>query len=262
VVLGDVHANGRAFAAAVRHALATPFDRLVVLGDLLTYGFDIDEVIDTVAELQAKHGAALIMGNHDRLYLDLHDGKREYYDSLPDWLRESIDATAERLDVAKFANGLVWCEEFVDDVVYFAHANPFEFGDWRYLNSDVDHRQAAERLEQRGHPIGVFGHTHRRKIFVRQRDGSTAWAADPFECSESALSTSNIVVNPGSIGQPRDRERRSSLLRIDRGSDGVRLAFDSIDYDVEGHLASIRSSRLSERTKARLCSFFVQDGEG
>jgi len=61
-VLGDVHGNARALRAALAQAHKGPFDRMVFLGDLLTYGHDVDEVLDLVAEAQEKDSATLLWG--------------------------------------------------------------------------------------------------------------------------------------------------------------------------------------------------------
>ncbi|MDP3278775.1 MAG: metallophosphoesterase, partial [Deltaproteobacteria bacterium] len=65
VVLSDLHANGRALRAALAHARDHGFDRMVILGDLLTYGIDQDEVLDIVQDLAENCQAKVVLGNHD-----------------------------------------------------------------------------------------------------------------------------------------------------------------------------------------------------
>src|SRR3989304_2966246 len=169
VVLSDLHANARALRAALALVYNEPFDHLVILGDLLTYGCEIDEVIEMVGDAQRSHRAALIVGNHDQLYFDLARGVRDYYATLPDWLRETVDHTFERLDIRALRDGLSWSLEHAAGDILFSHANPYEPADWSYLNSDADHLRAATRLTERGYRVGVFGHTHRRRRYFRSR---------------------------------------------------------------------------------------------
>src|SRR5580765_3596669 len=110
-VVGDVHGNARALRAALAQARKCSLDRMVFLGDLLTYGHDVDEVLDLVAEAQEKDGATLLVGNHDRLYVDIIDGRHDYFDRLPDWVKDTVNLTLEAPRKAKLANGRSWVEE-------------------------------------------------------------------------------------------------------------------------------------------------------
>lgn len=235
VVLTDLHANARALRAALALARAGGVDRWIVLGDLLTYGVDVDEVLDLVEELHRDHGAVVLRGNHDQLYLDLAAGARASYDRLPAWLREAADHTLARLDAAAFARRFAWHDELIEDGVLFSHANPFGAGDWRYLRDEPDLAAAAARLDERGLRVGVFGHSHRARMFVDRA----------------------VAITVPSLGQPRDRDGAAGLLRLRR--DGARLAAELVPvaYDVAGHVAGLRASGLSPATVERLCGFFV-----
>ena len=163
VVIGDVHGNAGALRAALAQASRGPMDHLVFAGDLLTYGHDVDEVLELVAGAQADHGATLLIGNRDQLYFDLARGDRGYAAKLPDWITESVELTLSVLDTAAFRDGLRWSSEHVVDGALFAHANPFGGRDWTYLNHPPELDRAAEVLAARRLSVGVFGHTHRPK---------------------------------------------------------------------------------------------------
>jgi predicted phosphodiesterase len=179
VVMTDIHANARALRAALHLARQGPMDKLIVLGDLLTYGLEIDETLDLVEEAQERHGAVVLVGNHDQLYFDLEAGNLEYYSGLPVWLKESVDLTMHLLDATRFAARFEWKHEFALDDVLFAHANPYAFGDWSYINSDVDAAGAARTLGDRGFVAGVFGHTHRQKLYMAGRVEPSAFGEAP-----------------------------------------------------------------------------------
>ena len=117
-----------------------------------------------------------------------------------------------------------------------AHANPFAYGDWTYLEGAETVARAEAALRARGATTGVFGHTHRARI---QREGV-------------------LLCNAGSIGQPRNRERASTFLLLELDDAGsVRAAIEPVHYDVDAHLRRLRASSLSPGTVARLTGFFT-----
>ena len=234
LAIGDVHGNARALRAAMAQALGGPCDQIVFMGDLLTYGHDVEAVLELVREAQDKYDAALLIGNHDQLYFDLAQGKREYLDGLPGWIQDSVTLTARKFDPATLRSRLSWCEEWTDGSALFAHANPFGFGDFTYLNDDADIEAARSALERRGATLGVFGHTHRAR-----------WVPGPI-----------VVANAGSVGQPRDRTAQSVLLRIQIDRPSTTGTIEPIHYDMQGHLDQLLRSGLPEDTIVRLCSYF------
>lgn len=250
VVLSDLHANGRAVEAALAAARDRAPDHLVILGDLLTYGVDVRQVIDLVSDAVTRDGAALLVGNHDQLYFDLADGDTRYFDGLPGWIQESVEHTRAELDVRAF-RALQWQTELRLGAVYLAHANPFGFGDWTYLNAAADVVRAGASLVEKGATVGVFGHNHRGALFAV--DGTTTTSLGP-RADRVALERA-FVTNPGSVGQPRSRERVSTMLTLDVG-DSLGASIETVEYDVAAHVAALQSSTLSKATKEKLVSFF------
>lgn len=262
-VFSDLHANGRALRAAVDDARTRGFDRVIVLGDLLTYGLDRDEVLDTVATLQDTHSATVITGNHDQLYLDLADDQRAYYETLPAWLRETADHTLARLDVKAFRQRFAWQWSTTEGPWFLSHANPFGDGDWRYLYNARDALDAARALAARASIGGIFGHTHRRYSMAFERDELARGEIAPDASRDVDLSRGVdegqdrvFVVNPGSVGQPRHKDRASTYLRMIRAAGRVTIEHVAVDYDAEAHVRALRESSMSESTREKLCSFF------
>lgn len=262
-VLGDVHANGRALSAALATVDAAGYDRLIFLGDLLTYGVDVEETVDLVSKRLLDGRAVLLRGNHDAIYRDLLHGSSAYANELPDWIRESINWTRERLPTSIW-RVLPFEDERTLEQVLFSHANPFGPEDWLYLNSKADHSRAAVELRRRGFVAGVFGHTHRVKWFRLAGEDGDFLAHSHGVLHERAVH----VLNAGAIGQPRDAiERKPCVLWLDladgfeSGAPG-QFSRQTFDYDLADHLRRVERSGLSADTVARIGRFFFQSTSG
>ncbi len=254
-VLSDIHGNAVALEAAVQAVNAFAPDQLVILGDLLTYGPSVERVLDCVESLAQRQSTRWVMGNHEELYFDLNRGVTEYFESLPDWLRETIGWTFERLDMNRFAS-FPWERECEIHSVLFSHANPWH--SWRYLQNDADYIEASETIRQRGIAGGVFGHTHRSRMYcngIRIDDANTNMERQLFiDSSQTA------VVNAGSVGQPRDDRAISTILAIDLASERIDFTLTPLKYNIQTHLAEIQAMELSSMSTERLTSFFAPSG--
>ncbi len=236
-VISDIHAALAPFRQALEASRAAGFDQLVLLGDLFTYGMEPAACADLAAEAMERDGAILVGGNHDQLYADLASGGSDYVDGLPDWIRESVDWTWERLG-RSWPQRLDWIEEWTQNGLLLAHANPFGYGDWTYLADEAKLAQAAEVLERRGFRWGVFGHLHRARNY---------------------RSASGIEVHVvGSTGQPRDRDNPAPhWAMIDLREDELSLTRNIIEFDSAAHRAAILAEPgLSAHTKDMLCRYY------
>lgn len=250
VVLGDVHGNATALRAALARAVRTPFDRMIFVGDLLTFGHDVEEVLELVGGAQHRHGATLLVGNHDRTYFELQAGNAAAFEAMPAWVRPSVELTFARLAGIRYRDALAWSEEIVIDEVLITHANPFAVGDTRYLTTDDDAREASKILAARGLRVGIFGHTHRPRWGGLGREHEP-----PLDTRLVAQPTAPFLINAGAVGQPRDVRARSVVLRLTCGEE-LAGEFETIEYDVAGHLERVRASGLPATTIQRLQAFF------
>jgi predicted phosphodiesterase len=235
-VISDIHSAADHFRDALHAVRSEGFDRLVILGDLFTYGPDPAETLDIAKEAVLIDCAILITGNHDLLYMPGSDSE-EYRARLPDWIRESADWTSARLNDCGAVGELPWQNEFEQDAVLLSHANPFGFGDWTYLNDEPSMAAAAGRLRERSFDWGVFGHVHRfrRLVFPHQRGG---------------------VATVGSIGQPRDQAERFSQWAMVTIDPEFSIEQRRVERDWSGTIEKIGKSTMSEGTKERLCRFY------
>lgn len=235
-VISDIHAASKPFAQGLADARSAGFDQLILLGDLFTYGLEPCECADLASNAMAKDGAVLVGGNHDQLYIDLENGVRDYFERLPDWIRESVEWTWTSLG-ERWPAGLSSIDEWTTGDLLMAHANPFGYGDWTYLSDQATLRRAAEACTKRGYRYGVFGHLHRQMHY------STA------DCEIHII---------GSVGQPRSRnDPVPHWAMVEVTERGISVTRRNVYFNRASYCAAVRHHPVfSDNTKQKLCGFF------
>jgi predicted phosphodiesterase len=257
IAISDIHANASAFAAGISVACSLGFDELVVLGDLLTYGCDVDETLELAQTIEHRHGAKFVLGNHDQLYIDWARGDTHYFDKLPAWLQESISWTSERIGATDLRAVVSWHPQLRFGGTLMAHANPFEYGNWGYLRDSASFGKAARCLQAGECVLGLFGHTHRHRVYVSgpgERDGGIVSCAKELDLPAQAGTI--VAATVAAIGQPRDACKTASILLAEPFAQGVSLRSIAVECDLTAHLAAIGNSGMSEGTVAKLTSYF------
>jgi diadenosine tetraphosphatase ApaH/serine/threonine PP2A family protein phosphatase len=205
LVLTDIHANLEALDACVADATRRGFDRTLVLGDLVGYGADPDAVIERV---QALEPAAIVRGNHDKVAsgLELAEGFNSVAKSAARWTLDTLEP-AHRDWLADLPIG----PTIVDDLIQICHGSPFD--EDAYIFDEID---AVRALKVSLRPLCLFGHTHYPVIFELSADAfdSLGPSADP-EVRVPLRDGSKYLVNPGSVGQPRDGDPRAAYAIVD-----------------------------------------------
>ncbi|MBI1945853.1 MAG: YfcE family phosphodiesterase [Deltaproteobacteria bacterium] len=229
-VVSDVHGNEHALAAALTRLEHERIDHLVMLGDLLSYGCRPLEVLERVHAASRRWPTEFLVGNHDQLYFELQRGVEGYVAQVHGWIQESARWTAARLGSTRLEVMFPWREQWRTGDVLFAHANPFAPRDWTYLNGEGERQRAATALEVLGCRVGVFGHTHRS-----------------FDLRLGGVR----LVNPGSLGQPRDAVGVSTVALLD--GDDWRIL--EVAYDEAAHRADVEQSGLSTATQREILKF-------
>lgn len=256
-VVGDIHANAQALRLALNAVHRSGCDQCVLLGDLLTYGIDVTETLDLVSAALVDPRFVLLRGNHDAMYSELLSGRSDYAARLPDWIRDSVEWTLERLEPSQW-RALPLRDEWVIDRWLFSHANPYGANDWRYLNSEEDYASASECVASRGLTLGVFGHTHRARAFSRG-NGLQDWTRFVDQPGQILAGAQAMTLNAGSPGQPREREFCSAHMlwlemTEDRRGAGC-FQFEALPYDQSGLRSRVLSAGLSERLISRLNAY-------
>lgn len=232
-VLSDIHANLRALDAVLE--AAGPVDQVWHLGDVVGYGPEPDAVVDRLRDI----GAVGVRGNHDAAAC----GGSEIEWFNPDarrameWTRGAIaPSTIQWLAGLPERRSIEGCE--------LVHGSPRE-PLWEYVTSVPVARANLAALEA---PVGLHGHTHIPVAFVEQ-DGRVD-VVGPVRGSRLELRGRKALVNPGSVGQPRDGDPDASFLILDPAAGA--MTWHRVAYDVEGVQAAMRAVGLPPSLSARL----------
>ena len=257
IVISDIHANVNAYQSALKKARELGFDLIINLGDLLTYGCDTTETIELTNQAVHKDNMIVIKGNHDQLYFDLKRGDYTYFKTLPTWIQDSISWTIENTNLENFEKIFNWLDHYKLDNIYFAHANPFEYGNWLYLNSSDKLIQSAKSLLTKDCFLGIFGHTHRQNISIISKSNEIVEIDyEKIFFKDYLYKYLALILNLDSLGQPRSKLKTSSLLVINISSSKFDFEFVNIPYETDKHIKRIKSASFSKATEKKITSFF------
>jgi predicted phosphodiesterase len=235
-IVSDIHGNRHAFEAVVEAIEASDCEEMWCLGDLVGYGADPDACV----ELARRHAAICLAGNHDlavRGSLPLEEFSRGA-ELAARWTRETIGA-----ETLAYLNSLEPLN--LDEEIGLYHASPRD-PVWEYVLSPL---QAELCLDVQQHRICLIGHSHVALSFSRA-PGAAATGQTRTANEEIELTSGEWLINPGSVGQPRDGDPRAAWLELD--IDGERARYRRTPYDIAGAAAAIRAARLPDSLAERL----------
>ncbi len=221
LILSDMHANAEATSAVLRRVRRKRFDVALVLGDLVGYGAGPNQVVEAVRELPGT--VYRIRGNHDKVVAGLEDGSNFNHAALAaaQWTTEHLTSANLRY-VRELPQGpLVVPEGFT-----ICHGSPLD--EDTYVFSMYE---AWEIFDNYAADLVFFGHTHVPSLFVlRGREIRVALLRGESG-SIQIEPGARYLINPGSIGQPRDRDPRAAFMTYD--SDKRLVRWFRITYPVE-----------------------------
>jgi diadenosine tetraphosphatase ApaH/serine/threonine PP2A family protein phosphatase len=235
-VISDIHGNWHALDAVLRDVDAESVDEVWCLGDVVGYGPQPNRC---VTETQARASLCL-MGNHDLAAI----GRVGLDDFSPDASASATWTIAELTTEARtFLESLEPLAERPG--VQLFHASPRD-PVWEYVLSEHSARDALARTTA---PLLLVGHSH-IPIALQLADGDTLAGGLARGGSEVTLGEGRWLLNPGSVGQPRDGDPRAAYLLID--FDAGTAHYRRVPYDIEQTQAEIRANGLPETLAARL----------
>ncbi|MFP4394637.1 MAG: metallophosphoesterase family protein [Anaerolineales bacterium] len=235
LVISDVHSNYPALQTVLTNA--APFDAILFLGDLVGYGPNPNECVERLQEFPLT----AIVGNHDWGVIgraDLYVFNRDARQALL-WTQREIYA-----DNRSFLTDLPTTVR-IDDMM-LAHGSPQE-PIWEYL---VDSYAATENFMAHDFQLAFVGHTHLPLIFEWEAQAEEAHLILPELETPIEIGDRRLIVNPGSVGQPRDGDPRASYVIVD--TEAQTLAYHRVPYPVEITQERMRARGLPSRLIERL----------
>lgn len=240
LILSDIHGNIDALRAILRSV--GPYDRLLCLGDLLGYGAAPNPVVDLVRKLRPH---AMVRGNHDKVCTGLESGDNFNNNALQSavWTQSQL-SRRNRVYVAALPQGPLE----VDPYVTICHGSPMD-EDYYILYE----YEALLSFQCFSTALCFYGHSHAPGVFVREEGLSSFHFFIPRGEARFWLDFSGdrrYLINPGSVGQPRDGDPRASCCLLDTQT-GV-LEFVRVPYPVRRAASRIQRAGLPRFLADRL----------
>jgi predicted phosphodiesterase len=239
-VISDVHANLEALDAVLDAARELTYDRMLVLGDLVGYGADPNKVIERIRDLKPD---AVIRGNHDKVGAGIEspEGFNAVARSAIRWTYDALTEPNREWLAALPAGPVV-----VDDFLEICHGTPFD--EDAYVFDDLDALRAIHAARQ---ALCLFGHTHVQVGYCLESDQFSL--TTPFERRPLTIPLTDgarHLINPGSVGQPRDGDARAGYALVD--SDKRDVTLYRLEYPISKAQARILEEGLPDVLAQRL----------
>jgi predicted phosphodiesterase len=234
LILSDIHGNWDALRAVLRKVKRKRFDRTLLLGDLVGYGAAPNQVMDDVHALPGE--LFVVRGNHDKVVAGLESGEGFNEIALVSamWTAQRLTAR-HREELRTLPAGPMVVEQGDQGVeLAICHGSPDDEDFYLFAEQDAF---PAFRAEPQAH-LTFFGHTHLPSLFILHQGGIRGMLLR----GDGRLHISDrlrYLVNPGSIGQPRDRDPRAAYMIYD--SERRVLLWRRLDYPIQ-----VAQSRILE----------------
>jgi predicted phosphodiesterase len=235
-IASDIHGNKQAFQAVIRAAEEDGADELWCLGDLVGYGAEPDACV----ALAEAHCTICLAGNHDLAVVDvlsLEEFSRGAALAAR-WTRDVIAPETREYLLSLSPTGS-------SEGFGLFHASPRD-PVWEYVLSALLAELCLDAQDER---IALIGHSHVALAFERP-EGEPATGSARRAGDEADMSTGEWIVNPGSVGQPRDGDPRAAWLLLDTVA--WTAQWRRTQYDIGGAAASIRAAHLPDSLAERL----------
>jgi predicted phosphodiesterase len=236
LVIADIHANYTAFETVLKHAKGD-WDYVWCLGDVVGYGPDPNECVDRLRELPHL----CLAGNHDWAALERLD-----ISTFNPNARHAVTWTRDQLT----DDNMRWLKAlpvtFVIGPYTLVHASPRE-PIWEYI---LEPLVAALNFPHFETPYCFVGHTHQPVIYELVNNAGETEANRPEYDIFKSLNTTRKIINPGSVGQPRDADPRAAYGILDFGK--KTFQHRRIEYNIADVQKRMRDYKLPDQLAVRL----------
>ena len=239
LILSDIHSNREALTAVLRFVRRKRFDRTVVLGDLVGYGAEPNPIVDMVRSFKR---AVIIRGNHDKVCSGVESGEMFNRIALisAKWTQKKLVPHNR-----KWLAGLPQGPVHVDETFSISHGTPLD--EDAYIFGEIEALNMFRFLK---FPICFFGHSHFPVAFCLDSESLTTYVPTSSHFRLQLRKDAHYLINPGSIGQPRDGDNRASFGIFD--STRMTMTIHRVEYQYERTQRKIRAAGLPPPLADRL----------
>ncbi len=239
LIFSDIHGNAEALTAVLAFAKKKKIAHFVCLGDLVGYGASPNEVIQKIRQLKPL---SMVRGNHDKAV-----GGQESIESFNPIAASAIRWTRKAVTKSHgdFLRRLDKGPKTVGGRFAICHGAPFD--EDYYIFGEYDADEAFGYLHS---ALSFFGHTHFPFVYIKNGDKIQGIFVEREDYEVRIEDGRSYLINPGSVGQPRDRDPRASFIVYD--ADHKLVRFHRLDYDIEAAQKKIRKAELPHALADRL----------
>lgn len=239
LIFSDIHGNLEALDAVLEDIKRKKIDYYLFLGDLVGYGASPNEVVQKVLSFRRLF---MVRGNHDKAVcgLDSIQTFNPIAAAAIEWTKKALNKK-----LLHFLSGLAKSPLVVHKNITICHGAPFD--EDYYIFGEFDAVEAFSYFET---PLCFFGHTHFPFLYVEkdQTVEGTFIQESPFEIKLEK--GARYLINPGSVGQPRDRDPRAAYVIYD--SKVRKIKFYRVEYDIQSAQKKILEANLPPALAERL----------
>ena len=238
-VIGDIHSNYDALTAVVNEIRGEHVDKILCIGDIVGYAAEPAKCLDLVRELNCT----VVAGNHDYATVGKFPVEYFHHDA-----RAAVLWTAEQLsaDSWNFLKNLPLVEELNGITLVHASLKHPEFFD--YITTVADAQNSFEMLKT---PICFYGHTHVPLAIFCNKETIYVDRGQVFDLNN----IDKVLINVGSVGQPRDWDMRAACAIYDTGKKVVKIK--RIKYNINDAVEKIYAAGLPSVNALRLKEYAI-----
>ena len=237
-IIADIHANATALKVALDHLNRTGIDKMLFLGDLIGYG---GQPVESVQMIQGRMDTLSISGNHDRmLFSDIDPHMRKTAVRAVEWTRDVL-SDEQLYFLRHLPQGLT-----VDDRYLMVHGSLLDRDAYILNSTQIRQNLDCMRDEFSDYKICFFGHTHAPMVVSKGSCVMEVRESRTYQLDRDEV----YLINPGSIGQPRDHCPYSSFGIFDE--DKWTMSIFRKPYNIREAQDAIENAGLPEKFAKRL----------
>lgn len=235
--ISDIHANLEALEAVFEDIEIQNINEIICLGDIVGYGANPNECVDLIS----KRCTISLLGNHDAAAVNILSTQHFNIHAkiAIEWTAENLKKEARSyLEALPLKN--------VKPPMTLVHATPYEPNMWYYITSL---EEAAFNFQFFDTQLCLVGHTHIPIIIVLDKE-KELFVHQELAVNLSSFKESRLLINIGSVGQPRDRNSKSCYGIFDSGTG--EFSYRRVSYNLEKTQAKMKKIKMPEFLISRL----------